>query len=218
MTVHPEYCRANVKILIVGQETCKFFDTVGETKEKFNALSDDNFPDTLNRWSSKWLFGTEGHSKKHTAFWSFITEVKDSVNEKTGNYSNIAWSNLLHMDAVTGKKSSKVNRICETAEEMMLKLKLVQKEIVICQPDAIVFLVGPKYVEVLKKTCSVTDGTIQAITKVNPFRMFLHTTEPLINEIPCFYTYHPGYLRRNKALLRQVTSEVRCWLTTIKKT
>lgn len=199
--------------MIVGQEANGHtFDYVNWGHENWQewAIAYLDFQ-CCHKTSGKWNF-----SKNHSPFWAFINKLKES------GYG-VCWNNIdkaRRYVQVDGNKYSEdylleQNDNDENKDRSILHKKifdgksLLQKEIEIAQPDAIVFAIGPKnpYYHTLSLAFfdgDKVDGYLNErgvkYPQLKDDKYCIDISRYLKLDIPAFYTYHPNYLQLKKLL------------------
>jgi len=182
----PEYEKAKVKLLIVGQQTCGWSDDSGDT------LDADPIKKVMERYKNFHL----GEKYKKSPFWYSSHDLYNKLNPDGPAYGFL-WSNLIRVDQNCQRPKELIeNVVCESSP-------LLAYEINLLKPDIVVFFTGPYYDNRLKKTF----GKL-TFEKVEGFR------ERVLSRIQhdglpkySFRTYHPNYLRLQR-LLESVISKI----------
>ena len=108
-----------------------------------------------------------------TPFWQGARKIADDLGA-----ASFLWSNLVKVD-VDGRRPP------EVVEAAVVALGLVEQELAVTQPDAVIFFTGPSYEGRLRATCAGATfeelGNGTARIHGMPFR--------------AVRTYHPRYLR-----------------------
>lgn len=171
-------------LMIVGQETNGYGDKKdfsGDDKS-FHASQEwaTNFMnEQLNTYSDKNIY--------YSDFWKFIRVLKRKLNEKKGEI-NICWNNLdkIHYKLVDQNNCIKLYKEDEKYLNQVIPhtdKTLLQTEIDIVKPDAVLFVTGPNYGLSMKTALqqdNITEPTLDnPIVKIN-------------SNINMFWTYHPA--------------------------
>lgn len=164
--VPPAYLDASLKLMVVGQEAGGWAESVALTEHAAT---------TLMRVYTDFALGRHQRS---TPFWQGARKIFADLGAASG-LDNFLWSNLVKVDV--GRR-----RPPAVVEAAVASLKLLEHELAVAQPDAVIFFSGPSYDDRLKATfpgASIEElgngtGRIHGM----PFR--------------AVRTYHPNYLRR----------------------
>ena len=130
--VHSDYLRAQRKVMFVGQETRDWdrlpkVDTIDEGI--ISGIVDENLDFYWN-------------ISKASLFWRSVKDCYQSLNPEavaSGRYNGYIWTNLVRCDQ--HKRGPD-----ENVKEILLSIgNLVQEEVELTRPDAVVFFTGPSY-------------------------------------------------------------------------
>ncbi len=166
------YSMSSRKLMIVGQET------VGWGEDLPWSVAD------LMQGYADWDLGANYSA---SPFWVAAHRLYDRLNPQ-GPPRAFLWNNLI-------KSSENGDRPSTAHEAAVCAMPILQREIALCQPDAIVFFTGPEYDGRLTETFP---GVKYSPTLVAwPERTLATLSHP---ELPTqsFRTYHPNYLRKSK--------------------
>ena len=149
-----------------------------------------------------------------SAFWRFFRSLDDKG-------FNTSWNNLdkLHCYEITGhgQNEREVTKVLSDNYRRKLsslfgeeKKSLLQREIELVKPDAIVFITGPRYAVSMCTAFGISEDALNNFypTKEKPCR---NIDEVINMDIPVYWTYHPGYLSRIKSIenvVEQIVSEL----------
>lgn len=164
--VPPAYAEASLKLMVVGQEAGGWAKPVAFTQGAAAALMSFYTDFDLGR-----------NQRPFTPFWQAAQKVAAGLCAASGPGSFL-WSNLVKVD-IGGRRPPK------DVEAAVASLKLVETELAVTRPDAVIFFTGPRYDDRLKATCP--GATIEELgngtARIHgmPFR--------------AVRTYHPKYLR-----------------------
>lgn len=167
------YCKAKVKLMIVGQQTAGW-----------GHPADDSIKDLLGQYR-----GFELGRRMRSPFWQAAHEIYNCLNPN-GPPRGFLWSNLVKVDVNKKKPSPEL-------EELIASTCLLQHELCITKPDVVVFFTGPDYDNRLKaafpcvKFQQVKDFDLRCLARLN------HLKDDKKYTKAC-RSYHPGYLRRSK--------------------
>lgn len=197
-TALPNYKDNKPLVMFVGQETNGWGDYNNYFKSKtdnFEALIRES-QNYVCQFTQNNLNGCdtqiEYHGKKcsgysYYAFWNFIRKVYKNMDKQI----NIIYNNLdkIHYRC----KKSNCETLWEKDEKVLNKpLKnnktLLLNEIKTVHPDMVIFLTGPSYYTSMKSALM--------IDLHKPTKKILLPNEFSINNIPCYWTYHPNALCR----------------------
>lgn len=192
--VSEEYCNANKRIMIVGQET-----------KDFGAYTDDWLLNDIQPWCINylrfqlWKIPTNSKIKYNASpFWKMFREF----NNKGITPS---WNNVDKVQQYNDE--SKKNFSLSFEQEKYFSCKygndnksLLQREIELDEPDILLFITGPNY----SFTMATALGLNEKILKSNrPTKQnyCVEITNLLNINSRVFWTYHPAYLNRNRNLI-----------------
>ena len=122
------YCKAKVKLMIVGQQTAGW-----------GHPADDSIRDLLGQYR-----GFELGRRMSSPFWEATYEIYNFLNPD-GPPQGFVWSNLIKVD-VNKKRPSR------ELEELICSIGLLRHELSITEPDVVVFFTGPSYDARLRTT------------------------------------------------------------------
>lgn len=167
--------RLKFRLLVVGQETRGW--------EQWPAVSPESI---IEKYKSFDL----GRGYWFSPFWQAAHRLHRLINT-SGPERGFVWSNLV-------KISQRKKRPERTIENKSCGLELLQKELEILKPDAVVFFTGPKYDERLKTTFPGLKpiGVTRYIDRIKLDRQLPRRS---------FRTYHPRWLRFNQwGVIREI--------------
>jgi hypothetical protein len=170
--------------MVVGQQTYGWDDTI---------FSDGSYsPKQLMNLYANF---TQSRQSKGSPFWQAGSKLQTIVNTGQPSHSFL-WSNLVKLDQSNGRPDA-------DAENDICRLGILQKEIDITQPDAVVFFTGPKYDERLKETFPGLKCTPEV-------GLLIRIKHPCLPKL-CYRTYHPKYLRfsRNWKVIQEIAEEIK---------
>lgn len=202
--VSKEYMTAAFKLMVIGQEAAGF--------SAYNEPTDWDIPRT-QQWvvdyTRRQLWGIRaGDAKKGktnpSPFWDFLRKLNE-------NGLTPSWNNI---DKVYQKKSQnngeKVIRLTDAQRKKFNEAvcdgrTLLQREIEISKPDAIIFVTGPYY----RVSMETALGGVSLGDKVpTPGRIWTDISSKAGLGIPCLWTYHPRYLRLRSFELKKYAEEI----------
>lgn len=128
------YHTAKVKLMVVGQQTAGW----GHPAEH----SIEDLLDQYRRFM--------GSLPRQSPFWQAADSIYSCLNPD-GPPGGFLWSNLIKVDVRTKRPRPEL-------EDLICSTGLLQHEISITQPDAIVFFTGPCYDQRLRATFSQCEG------------------------------------------------------------
>lgn len=185
-----QYCNADVKIIVFGQETNswehKICPTVTPVDQSIEIVDDTvkGFMDYYrNFFDSKDI---------NSPFWQYIKKIKKILSSNLPNKTiEIVWNNIYKI----GNKEKNRNRPVKSIRDFEnTYFNVIQDEIDILKPDIILFFTGPDY-----------DRRVIKIFPTICFKPFVPTIRQkelaklqLENNISAYRTYHPNYLQLNK--------------------
>lgn len=186
-SVTDKYVCAEKRIMIVGQEP---FDW---------PLYDSAWPeDEIQEWGIRylekqiWDIGSE--ESNPSPFWKLFQFVEQSLGYCP------CWNNVDKAHRiVNGHTSSLCYKIEKKMNGVLLHngKTILKEEISIVEPDAVLFATGPNYTRSMALSLMISEE------ELNPYRPSRDRLCSDISEVarlgkPVIWTYHPGYLRRNK--------------------
>ncbi len=190
--VSKEYCRANKRIMIVGQETNKF------------EVYTDNWPlDDIQPWCIDYLqfqlwkieaIGRDKVDYNSSPFWRMFREF-DSRGITP------SWNNVDKIQQYNAKDEKNFPLSIEQEKYFSCRYgndnkSLLQREIELDEPDILLFITGPNYSFTMATALGLEEKVLKSYrpTKQN----FCVEITDLLNIKPkVFWTYHPAYLNRN---------------------
>lgn len=193
------YESAIPRIIIVGQENNGWIEHY-DYRAWFNSMTVDETVAAYRRFDVA--------SYPYGSFSRYFAMFRDELLEPAwkGNPKAVLWGNLFKLNH-QGSQS-----IYSPLLEPMLRLQagVIEEEITALQPDVVLFLTGPRYDDVLRR--SFPDAEFQAIDG--------HPTNEIAKVVAAnlpkqsFRTYHPGYLnrirRKKPHCVEAIISQVRC--------
>ena len=208
LSVTEDYCKAEKRIIVFGQETYGW--GWNETLQKkypdypenwsFSAI--ENMADFLNDrngvehlcWGYKaFEFSRYQKGNRNSPFWRAFREVQHWPG------AGVMWSNLSRCD-YTRPEGTNGNSIFQAPEDLREKLAIDQKDLLlreleILKPHTCVFFTGPYYDSLL--TASLPNCTFSSCSPQIARRLAQLSDASL--PPASFRTYHPNYLSREKA-------------------
>ena len=181
--VPEEYAAAPVRLMVVGQQT-------------YGWQRDAEEPDPVRARTKEYeRFGLGRHYRR-SPFWSAAHHLHRRVNPGAPD-RGFLWSNLVKVDC----NQHRPNR---DLEDFVASLELLQREIEITEPQAVVFFTGPAYEERLR---SSFPGVAAESLDEHHLSRLEHPGLPKAS----FRTYHPKYLRLSGRwrLLDRIADEIR---------
>lgn len=180
-----KYIESDFKILFVGQET---FGWVSDDRQKNECglnnprLNLDAYVKTLKNVYKEFNIGADYYNSPIYQFIDSITTRKDNIG--------FLINNCLRHDGL-GFGS---NRIPSEIEEIVTFENnfVFREELKILEPDCVIFLTGPRYDNVLRKTFNEIEFKQHKNFGVNEFSILKHTDLPEKS----FRIYHPNYHNR----------------------
>lgn len=182
---HERYFQAATKLMIVGQEANRWVEE----------LPDGDTEKAVRRILSAYVSFDLGRTYRRSPFWQASWRLAQLVNPDEPDPFCFVWSNLVKTDRIKGQNRKGENigtRPFQPDEEWISQFSLLQEEVRILKPDAIVFFVGPYYCDRLIK--SYSGISFKPLTAGNPLQQVSHDALPARS----FLTYHPNYLWRSK--------------------
>jgi hypothetical protein len=197
-----EYEKADVKVMVFGQETNGWNRTYGET---------EGVDDTIDKYDE--FFNSKKCYELNTPFWNVLKEFHRSLQEKNKDKKvEYLWNNLVKI-GYSGRNKGFPFKWYDAFIKPYFN-ELIPQEINILKPNFIVFFTGPN---------SVNGNYDNVLNDVfgNPSRKLIEKfseRELCEIEIPsvkkAFRTYHPSYLFRNnkerpwKEYIEKIVNEI----------
>lgn len=195
--VPDKYRVADKKVMIVGQEAYNWWKYLEEADK-----------DYLQQWAvgylEKQLWQTGEYRFNNSAFWMFFRQLNQSGFTP-------CWNNIdkLHryVDQKTKPLTAEQDRVF-CAQYGSNNKSLLQREIELVNPDAIIFIIGPNY------QCSLEHsfGLQTTSNQLSQLRPTLTCPCPDIAsiirmDVPVIWTYHPTYMNR-KGMLKDCVNTI----------
>ena len=174
LAVPDGYHRAQIKLMVVGQETRGWGDGC--------AFAASDLMRCYREFDLARTYRYPG-----APFWRAAHELYGGLNPH-GPERAFLWSNLVKVDQYR-EADPNGRRPTLEVEEAVSRLGLLPQEIAVTEPDAVVFFTGPDYKVRLQETFPGVDhrSVCSVLSKL---------AHP---ELPChtYQTYHPQYLNRS---------------------
>lgn len=194
--VSEQYVDSDKRIMIIGQET-----------NSWNIYKADWTIEDSRQWTIDYLcyqlkyYTDTEHKEKFgrrnsSPFWSFF---------KTFSNEGIVpcWNNVDKAQRNIGGKTVSLTEEIEIALNKKLphtNKTLLQKEIEILKPNAIVFITGPSYIVTMEKALDLKENILSEYRPTQGNGCI--DISNIVNlEIPTFWTYHPRYIASSKNTL-----------------
>jgi hypothetical protein len=171
LSVPEGYLRSGIKLMIVGQQTYGWHQGV------FSPTS--TAVRTLMRCYDEFDLGK---NYTRSPFWQGAHRLFNLLNAN-GPSRSFLWSNLIKVDKGQDRPEYDV-------EESICRLRILEQEISITKPDAVVFFTGPNYDQRLIDTFDGVEFSAHS-------PMLARLKHPLLPR-QTYRTYHPNYLRRSR--------------------
>lgn len=168
MHVPDGYSRVAIKLMVVGQETFGWREGL-----------DTSASDPVLALCSLYAGFNLGEHCRRSPFWQAAHKLHRLINPE-GPERAFLWSNLVKVDQNNRRPEREV-------EDFVTSLGLVQSEISITTPDAVVFFTGPHYDDRLK-------ATFPGIG-YEPAGEWFHRLRHDALPVASFRSYHPRFLR-----------------------
>jgi hypothetical protein len=166
--VPESYAIASVRLLVVGQEAGGWGEKTPTSDDPVNALM------------SLYREFALGRTQRSTPFWQGARHVFEMI-ARPDERDAFLWSNLVKVDVRRKRPPVEV-------EELVARLKLLEAEVEITKPDAVLFLSGPSYDNRIR--AAFPSATIDELSNGSA------TISGL--SFKAFRTYHPKYLRLSR--------------------
>jgi len=206
--VTEEYCRAETRILLLGQETCGWgwnrklrinyplyahdwpFQDISSMQD---FLSNEDAVEGLCWGYREFGFANNQPVTRRSPFWQAFREVQDWPS------AGVMWANVARSDysAPSGEDCS--NSILQAPEELREALveqqaSLFAAELGILEPHICLFFTGPNYDPVITGTLSKCEILPCSDFPIRQLAKLAHPALPAVS----IRTYHPNYLSRSK--------------------
>ncbi|MDQ7074956.1 MAG: hypothetical protein Q9O24_07335 [Gammaproteobacteria bacterium] len=205
--VRGDYEKADVKVMIVGQETDGWngdFDSSSSKSVDF--LMDDYFAYFYDDFKYPYHYVGRMKKKYRRPFWNksnfnfFSSELKSHFGGK-GKKVSCIWNNVSKIGQIhRGRHTDEIEAMEESYFDVF------RKEVEILRPNIIIFSSGPTRDRLIKERMGGCD-----FSKIHSGYTKRQLTKIIFNDFPdiCgFRTYHPNYRAgrkaRNKALLGSI--------------
>jgi len=175
------YFQSTRRIMIVGQETNCWLGEILDGK-----FSPETPVETLMKLYD--LFSNDQNRGYNSPYWNFVNLLqsiaeKNGIGVVTNNLAKVGFNHSTGYDPTANAEFDMVFR----------------EEIRICKPDAILFLTGPNYDNLIKQRLGdfITEPCIDTL----PVRKCAKLSFPnntYLSDMVIIRTYHPGYLQRVK--------------------
>lgn len=172
------YCKAKIKVLIVGQQTQGWHGTIGQN------LGPDPVTTLMN------VYEQFAHGRHYTRspFWQAAHQLYRGLNPD-GPDQGFVWTNLIKVDQYGKRAEPLIEEICWEV------FNVLPEEITILKPDVIVFFTGPKYEKRLQENFkNIKYVHVDSKVDIGLLARLEHPQLPHYT----FRTKHPNYLRRSK--------------------
>jgi len=190
LQVDDRYCRAEVRVMVVGQQTNTWWGEDGWD----NALRQ---VDPIRYQLDRYIEFRLGRDYRGP-FWSAARSLVSQVGE---NRCGLIWSNLVRVDRARSKRDPHARPV--GIEDRLRMIPLLQEEIATLSPHVVVFFTGPTYDGLLGGTFPEAKLEAGPLSRVKPVSRVIHAELPAKS----FRTYHPNYLQR-AGLHRSVLAEI----------
>ena len=203
--VNDQYCSAEKKIMIVGQQTAGWSSYQNDLAEwPLDRIQEWDIKYTELQLEGKWNPILKEKKPNRSPFWNLFRKVY--------RFGWIpCWNNLDKVqrvektDELIGKQEKLLNKPITDDGKTLL-----QKEIELAKPDRIIFVVGPRYLNSLCDSMGLDHETMEKY-KPTPERCCVEITDEMGLGILAFWSYHPNYLNRHKGKMeeaaRMITKE-----------
>lgn len=181
--------KADLKIMIMGQETDSWerqqkrsFTPIDQSS-KIVANTVDDFMDTYRTFLNEW--------GKNSPFWHYIKNINSSLNRQLpGKTIEIIWNNIYKI----GNKEKGKNRPTDIIRSFENEhFNVIEEEVNILKPDAVIFFTGPNYEKRVEKIFSIA-LSMPLVSSINEREL---AKFQLSNGITAYRTYYPNYLQQN---------------------
>lgn len=180
LKVPPAYERARTKLVIIGQQTSHWGDDLGSLGEN-----------PVQRLMSEYERFALGKWYRPTPFYQASYVLQMTLNS-SGPAFGYMWTNLLKVDK-NGKRPKKSEE-----DNIHARFPVVEEELRILLPNAVVFFTGPNYDDCLLKVFA--GARTHEVEGMKPRELVRVEHEKLPTR--SFRTYHPGHMAWNDAKTR----------------
>ncbi|MDH0640186.1 hypothetical protein N5D52_24975 [Pseudomonas sp. GD03860] len=200
LNVPPKWAEASKKVLVIGQETLGWDFRQGDyypwpypALSNFNDfLLSDHAVEALIEGYTHFEFALHQPGNYNSPFWRAYREIRSSIGEEAdGADTAVLWTNLFRMSLDHG--SVVENGSPEDIQSINnITRDLLQAEIAILAPTAVIFFTGPNYNQHLYARfpgCVLREFNSHDPEKTGALQ---HPALPAV----AYRTYHPGYLSR----------------------
>ena len=200
-SVSEKYYNAKKRIMIVGQETYDF------------PLYDDVWPEeSIQKWGvdylERQLWGIGSHKYNRSAFWKLFRYIDSNIGFCP------CWNNVDKAHRIVDGKTvpltveleQKLNGVTLSNGHTIL-----QEEIEITNPDAVLFITGPKYCQSMAAALNIDEKEL-SILKPSVKRICSDISRLSDVEVPMLWTYHPTFLNK-RGLFTKTMEEISDWLS-----
>ncbi|MCH5316250.1 MAG: hypothetical protein J1E81_10065 [Eubacterium sp.] len=193
MGVTDEYVKRTKsrRVMIIGQEA-RHYGTWKDNRNDFGYT-----PEESQQWAIEYLLcqldtpkqnSRFNHKYNHSRFWSTFRTLSD-------NDINVCWNNIDKVYFSRGNIDYKGTLSYEGEEYLSAQygsdnLSLLQREIKISTPDALLFVTGPKYYLSMAKAFDIAPDKFEE--RLNKDSKIVNITDILHVGKPAFWTYHPA--------------------------
>jgi hypothetical protein len=189
--VNDNYEKADIKVMIFGQETFGWHKEFSGGKNIDFLMNDYNY--YLNNNTQDYFYKGRVKRKNKRTFWNrsnFKYFQEQLETHFKGKSIEFLWNNL--------SKIGKTGKGKQTDEIKVLEntyFNVIEKELKILQPDIIIFVTGPTRDKLLKNKLNTTLEQCSSQYKTRQLAkvIFSDITNVDNKEILAFRTYHPRY-------------------------
>lgn len=177
------YFNADIKVMIVGQETNSWH---GE----FGSKSIDQLFQFYDRFYNQDRVGS-GFKGYTGPFWDFYREFATQLEAKEKDKKvAFIWNNIIKIGNHTRNAGTPRKSIRDIERE---HFHVFKEEVKILKPDIILFIAGPNYDKyIMRYFADISYSAVSSDYKKRALAKLTSTDLP----VKTFRTYHPSYLRR----------------------
>ena len=191
LSVTERWQASKERVLVVGQETMGWgFDPIHnwcDFKENSNVIH------TLTNGYRSFEFARSNPTNHRSPFWSAYRQFRAALgDEQDGFDTSVLWTNLFRM-SITGCSVIKEGTPLEVEQLCEASRGILQAELRILKPTAVVFFTGPNYDRAMD---AIFPGIERQTFGDFDKRVLAELSHPDL-PVKAWRTYHPAYMRRS---------------------
>lgn len=176
-----EYAKARYKILIIGKQTD------GWTWEENREI---DIKVLIEKTLKLYKDYQNGHNESGRMFWRAFSKIVSALNGEH-NYLSAIWGNLWKYDQFNYVEDKVIGPSGGFREALLSQLNILEKEIEICKPDAVIFFTSNHLDRDLCR--QLKDISHKAFNDEYAVEEFSRCAHPVLPR-KSYRTYHPDYL------------------------